>query len=412
MTLDFPGLHTPGFWHCDEPLGLYIHIPFCVRKCTYCDFNTYAGLQQLIPATVEALCREIRQWGVRTHHPPVDTMFWGGGTPTMLTAAQMRQLMDTLRGSFEILPDCEITSEANPHAADQYRFAALAACGVNRISLGAQSFQASELALLGRWHDAEAIGAATVAARAAGFANINLDLMHGLPAQSLESWTANLDAALELQVEHHSLYALTVETGTPLARSVAAGDIPRPDPDLAALQFEHAQARMAAAGFVQYEIANWARRPQPHDFGSTACLHNQRYWRNRNYLGFGPGAHSHWRGSPGAEMAREYRWWNRDSVPRYNRALHQTASPIRAVEEIAEDLGRAETLMLGLRLVQEGVSYRRFQARHGLDLRTLYRTALQHLQTRDLIRREPDRVRLTRKGIMFHNYVSQQFLPA
>ena len=410
--MDLWDLRQPEFWHCGEPLGLYLHIPFCVRKCTYCDFNTYAGLQRLIPATVDALCREIRQWGTLTQHPPVDTMFWGGGTPTILAAAQMRQLMDTLRDSFEILPDCEITSEANPHAADQSRFAAMAECGINRVSLGAQSFQAAELELLGRWHDAAAIGEAVGAARAAGFTNINLDLMHGLPAQSLETWATNLEAALELEAEHHSLYALTVEEGTPLARSVAAGKVPLPDADLAALQFQHAQARMAAAGFVQYEIANWARCTQVGSSVAAACLHNQRYWRNQNYLGFGPGAHSHWRGSTGTDSALEYRWWNRDSVPGYVRALRTAASPVREVEEIAEDLGRAETLMLGLRLVQEGVSYRRFQARHDQDLRQVYVAELQQLQERDLIHMASDRVRLTQTGIMFHNYVSQQFLSA
>jgi len=411
--LDLWDRREPGFWRCDEPLGLYVHIPFCVRKCTYCDFNTYAGLQRLIPATVEALCLEIGRWGARTQRPPVNTMFWGGGTPTMLTAAQMHRLMHALRDAFEILPDCEITSEANPHSADQSRFAAMAECGINRVSLGAQSFQAEELELLGRWHDAAAIGEAVGAARTAGFANINLDLMHGLPAQSLETWATNLEVALELQVEHHSLYALTVEEGTPLARRVARGEVPAPDADLAALQFQYAQERMAEAGFVQYEIANWARRTPEVGSAPPACRHNQRYWRNQNYLGFGPGAHSHWRGStPGTAATREYRWWNRDSVPGYNQALRHTASPVQEVEEIVRDLGRAETLMLGLRLVHEGVPYRRFQARHGRDLRQIYGAELRHLQERELIRMEADRVKLTRTGIMFHNYVSRQFLPA
>ncbi len=410
-TVDFPGLRRQGFWHCDEPLGLYVHIPFCVRKCTYCDFNTYAGLQPLIPATVDALCLEIDRWGALTQHPPVDTIFWGGGTPTILTAAQLHQLRDALHASFAILPDCEITSEANPNVADQSRFAALVECGINRVSLGAQSFQAAELELLGRWHDAAAIDAAVVAARAAGFTRINLDLMHGLPEQTLEAWTANLEAALELQVEHHSLYALTVEEGTPLARRVAAGATPVPDPDLAALQFQHAQARMAEAGFVQYEIANWARGTPETGPGAAVCRHNRRYWRNQNYLGFGPGAHSHWRGGGEAETLREYRWWNLDSVPGYNRALRHAASPIGKAEEIAEDLGRAETLMLGLRLLQEGAPYDRFQERHGQDPRQIYAAELQRLRERDLLHVESDRLRLTRTGIMFHNYVSRQFLP-
>ncbi len=405
-------LKERDFWRSSQPLGLYVHIPFCARKCTYCDFNTYAGLQELIPATVNALCAEIRRWGIVTHHPPVDTVFWGGGTPTILAPGQMRQLMKALRNSFDILSESEITSEANPHSADQNRFAALAECGINRISLGAQSFQASELALLGRWHDAVAIGKAVNAARKAGFKNVNLDLIHGLPAQSLETWSANLGAALDLQVEHHSLYALTVEEGTPLARSVASGSVPQPDADLAACQYQYAQGRMAEAGYLHYEIANWSRESAGTAAFATTCLHNLRYWRNQNYLGFGPGAHSHWRGPSNSKAGFEVRWWNQDSVPGYNRALRQSASPVREVEEIGEDLGRAETMMLGLRLIKEGVNYGQFEERHGQDMRQVYASELQFLQERDLIKIEADRVRLSQTGIMFHNYVSQQFLPA
>ncbi len=405
-------LKERDFWRCSQPLGLYVHIPFCARKCTYCDFNTYAGLQKLIPATVNALCAEIRRWGILTNHPPVNTVFWGGGTPSILAPDQMRQLMRALRDSFDILSDCEITSEANPHSADQNRFAALAECGINRISLGAQSFQASELELLGRWHDAAAIGMAVNAAREAGFKNVNLDLIHGLPAQSLESWCANLGAALDLQAEHHSLYALTIEEGTPLARSVASGSVPQPDSDLAACQYQYAQRRMAEAGFLHYEIANWCRESEETDAVATTCLHNLRYWRNQNYLGFGPGAHSHWRGPSDYKSRSEVRWWNLDSVPGYNRALRQATSPVSEVEEIGEDLGRAETMMLGLRLIQEGVSYAGFQERYGENMRQIYARELQFLQERDLIQIEADRVRLSQTGIMFHNYVSQQFLPA
>lgn len=409
--LDFANLQRQGFWKSSKNLGLYVHIPFCARKCTYCDFNTYAGLQKLIPTTVDSLCREIKQWGLLTEHPQVDTLFLGGGTPSILSGAQMHQLMGVLHESFEMLPDCEITSEANPHSADQDRFAAMAACGINRISLGAQSFQAEELKLLGRWHDADAIGEAVAAARMVGFTNVNLDLMHGLPEQSLDSWAANLKEALELQVEHHSLYALTIEEGTPLARRVAAGEVPHPDADVAALQFQHAQAQMEETGFVHYEIANWARPRSVVQPDAAACRHNMRYWRNQNYLGFGPGAHSHWRGLAGAGAVQECRWWNLDSVPVYNRALRSEESPLQEVEEITEDLGRAETLMLSLRLVQEGMPYNRFLQRHGVDLRQNYGTELEHLLDLDLIQLETDRMRLTQTGIMFHNYVSRQFLP-
>lgn len=390
-----------------EPLGLYVHIPFCARKCSYCDFNTYAGLQHLIPETVEALCREIHEWGDRTDGAGVDTVFFGGGTPSLLPAAQLRKLMNALRSAFDLQPDCEITSEANPNSADARRFSAMAECGFNRLSLGAQSFHEHELEMLGRWHDADAIDAALTAARGAGFRNVNLDLMHGLPGQSLRSWAESLEAAMELEAEHHSLYALTVEEGTPLARRVAAGDTPRPDPDAAAAQYEHAQTRMAETGYVQYEIANWARR-DAHEGVAAACRHNLRYWRNQNYLGFGPGAHSHWRGAPGD---REYRWWNVDSVPEYIRAVRTMTGPTGEAEELAPNLARAETMMLGLRLLEEGVGRREFAERHGQDPVEAYAAETERLERQDLVRIDSDRIRLTRTGIMFHNHVSRQFLP-
>ena len=393
-------------------LGLYVHIPFCQRKCVYCDFNTYAGLQRLAPATLDALCAEIRVGGARFPDARVDTVFWGGGTPTLLAPAQMERLMRALRDAFRLADGCEITSEANPGSADRERFAHLARCGVNRISLGAQSFQAPELALLGRWHDAPAIGRAVAAARAAGVDNVNLDLMHGLPYQSVSDWACNLEAALALDVEHLSLYDLTVEPGTPLARRVQAGRIAAPDPDVSAAQYAYAQDRLARAGFVHYEIANWARAQAGAAPPGRACRHNLRYWRNQNYLGFGPGAHSHWQGVTGTGTDEAVRWWNVPSVPEYNRRVKRGQSPVQAREDVDSALSRAETMMLGLRLVQEGVTYRRFQALHGADLRRLYADTLPRLTARTLVALTSAEARLTGQGIMFHNYVSRQFLPA
>ncbi len=398
-------------FQADEPLGLYIHIPFCLRKCVYCDFNTYAGLEKLFVPTVDALCTEIRYWGTRTEGAAVDTVFYGGGTPTILPPAQFQRLQDAVRSAFTLQPDYECTSEANPNTADAAHFADLIQSGVNRISIGAQSFHNRELALLGRWHQADTIAQAVQAARTAGVNRINLDLMHGLPGQTLTTWQTSLEQALELEVEHLSLYALTVEPCTPLYRMVQHGQVPRPDDDLCTEQYQAAQQQLAAAGYVQYEIANWSRSPEPAQWPRHACRHNLKYWRNRNYLGIGPGAHSHWRTAPTGDSGCEWRWWNCDPVPHYNRCLRQGASPVAEREVITESLARAETMMMGLRLVQEGVTYAGFRQTHGADLCATFPEALQHLVLQGLLTRGPDRVRLSSRGIMFHNYVSQLFLP-
>ncbi len=408
MTADiFGGIR----FQASEPLGLYIHIPFCLRKCVYCDFNTYAGLEKIFAATVDALCAEIRKWGTCTAGAEVDTVFYGGGTPTILEAEQFQRLQDAVRSSFTLRPDCEFTSEANPNTVDTARFTALGQSGINRISIGAQSFHNAELTLLGRWHEAEAIAAAVASARTAGLTNINLDLIHGLPGQSLEAWIHSLEQALALAVEHLSLYALTVEPRTPLYRMVQQGQVPEPDEDLSAEQYQAAQEILAQAGFVQYEIANWSRSPEPTQWFRHACQHNLKYWRNRNYLGIGPGAHSHWREEGKEGQTRELRWWNCDSVPQYNRCLQQSESPISDYEIITQDLAQAETMMLGLRLVQEGVTYAGFQQAHGADLRETFAETIQHLEVQGMLTATEEGVSLSSRGIMFHNYASQQFLP-
>lgn len=397
----------------DGALGLYIHIPFCQRKCVYCDFNTYAGLEHLFQRTVEALCTEIRIWGERLRRPAANTVFLGGGTPTVLPPADIERLLDAVRTAFDLRPGAEITSEANPNSVDAGKFAALVKAGVNRISIGAQSFQQRDLDLLGRWHGADAIAAAVDAARAAGLDNINLDLIHGVPGQSLEDWAHSLDRALALDVEHLSLYSLTVETGTPLARMVETGRVDVPNDDLSADQYLHARDRLADAGYVQYEIANWARvssATAPWD--EWACRHNLKYWRNQDYLGFGPGAHSHLRRREDGEDASDLRWWNRNSVPGYIRDLRADGSSEADRETLSPALAQAETLMLGLRLLREGVTCERFARWHGQSLRAVHGDALERLRRQGLVQILPDRIRLTERGVLFHNHVSSQLLPA
>ncbi|MBE2236040.1 MAG: radical SAM family heme chaperone HemW, partial [Anaerolinea sp.] len=302
-------------------LSLYLHIPFCQRKCPYCDFNTYAGLNRLFEPFTAALVQEIAEAGAARGRPPVRTLFLGGGTPTVLPAELLTQIVDACRAAFDLLPDAEITSEANPGTVDVSRFAALRALGINRLSMGVQSFDPAELAFLGRIHSAGEAVTAFEAARAAGFTNINLDFIYGLPEQSPATWQRTLERAIALAPEHLSLYSLTIEEGTPFGEWAAAGRLAQPSPDLAADLYEIADELLSDAGFVQYEISNWAKPGQMADLPTAnpqfACRHNLTYWRNQTYLGFGPGAHS-------SEASR--RWATIRPVPEYIAQINPPAA--------------------------------------------------------------------------------------
>lgn len=376
-------------------LSLYVHIPFCLRKCPYCDFNTYAGLSALYQPLTAALVSEIERAGEAHDHPRVHTIFLGGGTPTVLSAEQLAAILTACDRAFTIDGAAEISSEANPGAVDQARFTTLRALGVNRLSLGVQSFQPAELAFLGRIHSAADAVTALRAARTAGFDNINLDFMFGLPGQTLDSWHATLDQALALGPEHLSLYSLIVEDHTPLADWVTSGRVVMPDEDLAADQFEAAQQRLAAAGYVHYEISNWARDAH------WQCQHNLTYWRNGDYLGFGPGAFSGLAGR---------RWSNVRAPAGYIDRITAGETPLDGEEIATPRLAMGETMMVGLRLLREGVNRQRFQARFGQDILDAYPSQVAELRARGLLEVTADAVRLTPAAVLIGNRVFGRFL--
>ncbi len=397
------------------PLGLYIHIPFCERKCPYCDFNTYAGLQARFGETVEALCRELEHWAAPVAGRPISSIFIGGGTPTVLAADELARLMACVRRCYALAPDCEITCEANPGTVDRPKFQLLRELGVNRLSLGVQSFQPDELAFLGRIHGVEDVYRAFEAARAAGFANINLDFIFGLPHQPSAAWADTLVQALTLGPEHLSLYSLIVEPNTPLHHWVEIGQVDAPDDDEAGALYELAMERLAAAGYVQYEVSNWARlgagfSQAPEDNPGFACRHNLLYWRNQEYIGVGPGAHSHLRVVDDSGQVVSRRWSNRKSVPGYNRRMLQGAAVVDFSEELSPRVSMGETMMLGLRLVREGVAFERFQAIHAAGLHTVFGSELARLQGWGLLEQDGERVRLSRRGLMVGNQVFAAFL--
>jgi len=373
-------------------LGLYIHIPFCQAKCLYCDFNSYPGLDDLFDDYAAALTREMEQ-AVQAR---VATIYLGGGTPTVLPLSHLARILEAARRTFAVDAGAEISLEANPGTVDAAKLDGLLALGVNRLSLGIQSFDDRELQLLGRIHSAAQATAAFRAARQVGFRNVNLDLLYGLPRQPLAAWQASLERALDLQPDHLSLYALTVEAGTPLAGAIACGELPAPDPDLAADMYELAQEVLAAAGFVHYEISNWARGSE------FRCRHNLTYWRNEPYLGFGAGAHSWLDG----------RRWSSTSAPAaYAAQVLRGERPLAGEETIDRDVEIGETMMLGLRLLDEGVSFEQFHRRFGVHLERRFSGELADLARLDLIETDSQRVRLTARGRLLGNQVFLRFLP-
>jgi oxygen-independent coproporphyrinogen-3 oxidase len=394
-------------------LGLYVHIPFCERKCPYCDFNTYAGLQAQFPATVAALVAELGRWAETLSGRPLTSVFMGGGTPTVLDAAQLERLFVGIHRHLSVAPGAEITCEANPGTVDRAKFATLRALGVNRLSMGVQSFQPAELGFLGRIHDVDDVYLAYAAARSAGFENVNLDFMFGLPGQTPAAWEDTLGRALELEPDHLSLYSLIVEPDTPLERWVQSGQVAAPDDDEAAELYERAMATLGKAGYVHYEVSNWARgqaSDEPDESPVLASRHNLLYWRNQEYLGVGPGAHSHLRWVDEQGTRRDRRWANQRPVPAYVRHAQRSENVEESAEEIGVRAAMDETMIVGLRLVREGVPFRHFAALHGQDLREIYPQELADLQREGTIEVDDRRVRLTQRGLMIGNRVFVRFL--
>jgi oxygen-independent coproporphyrinogen-3 oxidase len=270
-----------------EPLGLYIHVPFCTVKCSYCDFNSYAGIEDMEAEWERAALKELSLWAPRLNGREVSTVFIGGGTPSLLPGESIRRLLDSVRSDLQLATDAEITIEANPESVETERLNDYRDAGVNRISMGVQSLDSSELIFLDRIHSAARAESAFAEIRAAGFDNVNLDLIYGLPGQTLASWQSTLEQILQWSgngPDHISCYALTVEEGTPLAARVASGRIVEADPDYVAEIADWTAARLAQAGYEQYETSNYAR-------SGLTCQHNLIYWRNQEYVAIGPGAH-------------------------------------------------------------------------------------------------------------------------
>jgi oxygen-independent coproporphyrinogen-3 oxidase len=321
--------------------GVYVHVPFCASRCGYCDFNTYTatelggGADQAAYADTVLAEIALAARVLDGAAPAVDTVFFGGGTPTLLPAADLARVLDGLDKAFGLAPDVEVTTEANPESVTRESLTALRRAGFNRISLGMQSARPHVLTVLDRRHRAGRPQAAVAEAREAGFAHVNLDLIYGAPGESADDWQASLDAVVAAGVDHVSAYSLIVEDGTRLGRQVARGELPMPDDDVLADRYLQAESTLTAAGLEWYEVSNWAATDQ------ARCRHNELYWRSGDWWGFGPGAHSHVGG---------IRWWNVRHPTAYAARLVDSESPAHAREVLDDGTRHVEDVMLQLRL--------------------------------------------------------------
>ena len=375
-------------------LALYLHIPFCIRKCHYCDFVSYPGRSpEQMAAYCRALGKEIALAAEIWQPGPAATVYIGGGTPTLLPASDLEHLLAAADSCCGRQPGAEVTVEANPGTIEAGQLQALASAGVNRLSLGVQAFDDDLLQAMGRIHRCPAIYQAYDLARRAGFSNINLDLIFGLPGQTLDDWRATLKAALALQPEHIAAYGLQVEEGTPWGKLAAAAALPRPGEELELAMYQEARALLAAAGYRQYEISNFARR-------GCECRHNLTYWLNRPYLGLGAAAASYWQGR---------RWQNHSDLERYGNALARNQLPRAEIETLTLYQEMAETMFMGLRLLA-GIDLEAFRQRFAVDARDIYARELQKLCQAGLVEIKDGCLRLTEKGLPLANEVFVAFV--
>jgi putative oxygen-independent coproporphyrinogen III oxidase len=363
--------------------GLYIHIPFCSSRCSYCDFATGIYQSELAEAYVRALVKEIETSS--TAGARVDTIYFGGGTPSLLDPSQLGRILNAVRDRFDLAKATEITLEINPGSATPERLRAFRELGINRASFGLQTFDDRELAKLGRSHTAADARRTFHDLRAAGFANISFDLIAGLPGQTLARWERNVAEALELQPEHLSFYLLEVHSGTPLAQHIERGIQSKPDEDLAAVMYETMLERAAAAGYEHYEISNLCR-------AGFESRHNTKYWTGEPYFGFGCSAHSY----DGVNR----RWSNQRDVLEYVKLVERGSEPVVEEHELTTEDLRSEALFLGLRLMR-GVSR---------DLCKAYETDVERFREAGLMEVQGDLIRLTRHGALLSNEVFSAFV--
>jgi oxygen-independent coproporphyrinogen-3 oxidase len=372
--------------------GLYVHIPFCTSRCSYCDFATGLYESELAGRYVRAVIQEIRSSNFAGQR--VDTIYFGGGTPSLLTPSQLDRILSALFARFAIDEATEITLEINPGSATPQTLRDFNRLGINRASFGAQTFDDAELAKLGRSHTASDTLKTFANLREAGFTNVSFDLIAGLPGQKLDQWKRNVEQALELTPEHLSFYLLEVHSGTPLAEHIRRGLQPAPDEDLAGVMYQWMLEQALRAGYEHYEISNLCR-PNFHS------RHNVKYWTGTPYYGFGCSSHSY--------DGKGCRWSNQRDVRQYVELVERDMSPVVEEQQLSLDEVRAEALFLGMRLMR-GIDMRWYRESFGVDLRDEHAEDLDRFCKAGLLEFDGDLIRLTRNGALLSNEVFAAFV--
>ncbi|MDX8410754.1 MAG: radical SAM family heme chaperone HemW [Mariprofundaceae bacterium] len=378
------------------PLHLYVHIPFCVHKCAYCDFNSHVRARYPWPGYGQALVRELKHWAGQPRFAgrPLASIFFGGGTPSLAPANLVADFLEAAERLFGLEPDAEISLEANPGSAEAGRFADYRAAGVNRLSIGVQSFDDQELDWLERIHSSHEAAQAYAMAREAGFDNINLDLIYGLPGQQPESWLRSLEQAINLGPEHLSCYQLTVEPGTRLAAQHARRPLPLPQDEPALRFFTTTRERLDQAGFEAYEISNFARP-------GRRCRHNDSYWLYHDYIGIGAGAAGKW----DVEDGGVHRYSNIRSPEKYMAQVLVSDCAVASSENLTAEKASAEAVWLGLRR-KDGINRAYFSSRFGVDVWQRFAPELLAWRNSGHLALTAQNLHLTPKGIVMADTIS------
>ena len=393
-----------------KPLAIYIHIPFCRKRCGYCDFNTFIGLDHLLEKYVGCVLEEIAIFSTLFNSDHfVQTIYFGGGTPTIMPVLFYAKIINTISNHFSMAEIPEISSEANPIELDLNYLSGLHDAGINRLSIGMQSVVKKELEILERLQHPEDVSQAVLNSKNARFKNINLDLIYGIPTQTLRSFQLSVKSAVSLKPQHLSIYGLSLEQSTPLAQKIQKGHIPEVNEDIAGDMYAWIMERMHTMGFRQYEISNWALEDNDIDF---RCFHNLQYWRNRDYLGIGAGAHS---------FIESRRWSNTNLIQNYIGSIFKDKlssefghMAIAEHKQLSKMDIIKETLMMGLRLTEEGINTEQFTKRFSLKIEDIYFDQIEKLMALGLIEYKSFNksriLRLTKKGRMLGNQVFLEFI--
>ena len=384
-----------------KKLGIYIHIPFCLSKCGYCDFNSYSSMEGIINEYVEAIKKEFSLYSPELKDYEGISIFFGGGTPTILESGQLIAIFESCKSLFNLTADAEITIEANPETLTIDKLRELRKGGFNRISIGVQSFNDRFLKKLGRIHDSKKAYQGILSARDAGFENISIDLMFGIPDETLKDWEDDIETAIKLNPEHISTYNLTIEEGIQFKRELSQGRLKLPDEDRQVEMYDRGIGLLTGAGYEHYEISNFAKN-------GKKCVHNQIYWQNEEYLGIGAVAYSYING--------ERRWNLKNPMEYIKRIQGVRDSRVQGVFNVIEGRERleekdimGETIMMWLRMI-EGINLQAFKRRFGVEIKSTFSDVISKHLSNNLIIFDNGNLKLTHKGLLFYNDVAAEFL--